>query len=55
MAKNVILLIVTLSVTVLMVDIFNRNDWSFKLCHFGSSVDWCCLDEVEVLSWYRFR
>jgi hypothetical protein len=55
MAKNVILLIVTLSVIVLMLDIFNSNDWLFKSCHFGSGVDWCCLDEVEVLPWYRFR
>ncbi len=54
MAKNVILLI-SHYVTVLMLDIFNSNDWSFKSCHFGSGVDWCCLDEVEVLPWYRFR
>jgi hypothetical protein len=55
MAKNVILLIVTLSITDLMLDIFYSNDWSFKLCHFGSGIDWCCHDEVEVLPWYRFR
>ncbi len=54
MAKNVILLI-SHSVTVLMLDIFYSNDWFFKSCHFGSGVDWWCLDEVEVLPWYRFR
>jgi hypothetical protein len=38
-----------------MLDMFNSNDWLFKLCHFGSGIDWCYLDEVKVLPWYRFR
>jgi hypothetical protein len=54
MAKNLILLICH-CVTVLMLDMSNSNDWLFKSCHFGSGIDWCCLDEVEVLSLYRFR
>jgi hypothetical protein len=35
--------------------VHHTNNWLFKLCHFGSGIDWCCLDEVEVLPQYRFR